>query len=286
MSDAFIGLTPESKLVIENYFAWGKAKREKFERDLSFQSENFAHGNVFDNTFSQEDVKTKLRAHLELLKVSLNEEASYQSMAAAQLMRSVLLEADKQRIPIPVDPLAVLNNMAGTNALEAAESRMFSQGPKGKLQPLSGVDTGNETAKQLAAAHQEIRALNDKVRVLQEQHSRAMADRANTHAMAGAADNRADSAALNSQLTMQQSQAFAQTMEVQLQECKMQLLASQKEMGEKLARSAQFQNLQQMLRQKNDTVKAMRVELQRYDPAAAARIAGNTDDFVEDEDED
>ena len=290
MSDVYLGLSNESRKIIESYLGWSKSQRDSFGRDLDFETRSFGDAQVLDNTYSREEVNGLLRNHMELLKACMEKEAHSRAIASAQLIRAVVLEADKNRVQITVDAAQVLSNLGGQSELEKAESRMFNS--KGRLAPLSGIDTGNETAKQLIQAHEEIRGLNDKLRKAQEQFAAAMADRSNLYQETSRVQQQMSEAERQAQLEAERAAGMAQMTQQEANALKNELASLRdelarlnREMTERLSKSTQFQNLQQMMRQKNDQLKAMRSELMRYDPSAAARLAGVENDEP-DEDED
>eukprot|EP00658_Telonema_sp_P-2_P046204 TRINITY_DN34316_c0_g1_i1.p1 TRINITY_DN34316_c0_g1~~TRINITY_DN34316_c0_g1_i1.p1 ORF type:complete len:189 (-),score=73.84 TRINITY_DN34316_c0_g1_i1:81-647(-) len=187
------------------------------------------------------------------------------------------------------------------------------QGPKGKLLPLSAVETGGEAGKRLAEANAEIQRLHQKMAVMTQQMQSVMGDKSGmTDAMMNLQDNLGSEAARASALKRQLEEEAARknnntaaapaagvvtntvtnTVEVSskqdqdtIRALRKDIAQLNKDMSAKLNQSTQFINMKKILTEKNSQVKELRKRLMMYDPTFAASFGGGDDDLVEEEDD-
>lgn len=277
----FAGLEPRSKSIVESYFLWSRQKREKFGRDIDFDSKAYTDARATRATYDKEEVQAIIAGHLDVLKASIEKQEHFHSMASAELIRTVLLEADKHRLAFNINGTEVLGNVSALTALEAAEQKMIGAS-KGRLAPITSAEKGDEGARALIKSHDEIRSLNDQVRRLQEQLARAAKEMSDAQSNRLAVQDRLLETESSLAGTTRQTREEAQRDATQLSKLRSEVATLNREMNEKLAASRQFQNLKMMLTEKNAQVKRLRAALMRFDPTAA----GEDDDIAaEDDDE-
>jgi leucine zipper transcription factor-like protein 1 len=251
MNDVLTGLSNESKSILDAYLNWAKIRNDKFARDLEFEANTFREGNLLTQTYNRAEVETVLRGQLSVLVHSLEKQHQFITNSSAELCRSILHEADRNRIPLNINAVECLQNATAVSAMEMHEQRLLG-GPKGKLAPLTSIDTGGEAGRQLGEANDVIRALNEKVRRLTEQYTLLMQERSNytsanfasQESYGGSAEDQQTLAALRSELAQSQS-----------------------DLELKVNSTPQVQQLKKMLNEKNAQIKSLRERLTRCDPS-------------------
>lgn len=258
MADVLSGLSNESKSILDAYLHWAKIRNDKFARDLEFEANTFREGNLLTQTYNRAEVEAVLRGQLDVLVHSLEKQHQFITNSSAELCRSVLHEADRNRIPLNINAVECLQNATAVSAMEMHEQRLLG-GPKGKLAPLTSVDTGGEAGRQLAEANEVIRALNEKVRRLTEQYTLLMQERSSF-----------TSATFTSQESYSMSAADQQT----LAALRSELAQSQSDLELKVNNTPQVQQLKKMLGDKNAQIKSLRERLARCDPTFSSTADG------------
>jgi leucine zipper transcription factor-like protein 1 len=256
MSDVLAGLSNESKSILDAYLNWAKIRHDKFGRDLEFEANTFRTGNLLSQTYSRAEVEAVLRGQFDVLVHSLEKQHQFITNSSAELCRSVLHEADRNRIPLNINAVECLQNATAVSAMEQHEQRLLG-GPKGKLAPLTSIDTGGEAGKQLAEANEVIRTLNEKVRRLTEQYTALMQDRSR------------NSDAFSHQDSLFQTSTSAEDLQT-LAALRGELAQSQSDLLQKVNNTPQFQQLKKMLGDKNAQLKALRARLAVCDPTYSA----------------
>ena len=300
-------LQPASAAVLSQYQAWGKQVQAKYHRDLEYSSSAYAEGRLFDGQYGRAEVDSILKQHFQTLQTEVQKNHEHAVDSTSQLLKVLLCECDRHRVPITFDPQQLLHSVSGTqvSALELAEANVLARGGgvagKRGLAPLSAADKGDQTAKQLQSAQDEIARLNEKCRNLQQAVSDAAAERSKAKesflqvqdSVATYETELGHARAMNAeelQATIQRQQQQLQAQQAQVQEAERraagmghELTQLQHDMQGRLAQSSQFQNLKRMMAEKNEQVRALRQALSRYDPSAAM---GGDDDIEAADDDD
>jgi len=251
MSDILAGLTNESKGILEAYLNWSKLRHDKFSRDLEFEAKSFRDDSLLQQTYSQTEVATLLDNQFRLIQHSLEKNDQFIRSSSAELCRNILTEADKHRLHLHLNAVECLQNATAVSAMEQHESRLMG-GPKGKLAPLTTVETGGEAGKQLAEANDVIRHLNEKLRRITEEYTKVMNEKsAQTQKVLQAQDD---------------VKGTAETAQLRLQ-----LEMAQKDLHAKVNATPQFIQLKKLLDQKNTQVKSLRERLANFDPSFAGQ---------------
>jgi leucine zipper transcription factor-like protein 1 len=250
MSDVLAGLSNESKAILDSYLSWAKIRHDKFGRDLEFEATTFRSGNLLSQTFNKAEVEAVLQGQLHVLVHSLEKQHQFITNSSAELCRTVLLEADRNRIPLNINGVECLQNATAVSAMEQHEQRLLG-GPKGKLAPLTSIETGGEAGRQLAEANEMIRTLNEKVRRLTDQYTQLMQSRSS-----------ADAAVAQSSVQYGASVEDQQLMA----ELRSELSQTQNDLQQKVNNTPQFQQLKKMIGDKNAQLKALRARLAVCDP--------------------
>ena len=262
MADVLTGLSNESKSILDAYLHWAKLRHDKFGRDLDFEANTFRTGNLLSQTYSRPEVEAVLRGQLDVLIHSIEKQHQFITNSSAELCRCVLLEADRNRIPLNVNAVECLQNATAVTAMEQHELRLLG-GPKGKLAPLTTVETGGEAGRHLAESNEVIRGLNEKVRRLTDQYTALMQER-----------GRYSSDVFALQDSLQASQQALDTASTEEQRSisalRNELAQSQKDLLQKVNNTPQFLQLRKMLGDKNAQLKALRARLAVCDPTYTA----------------
>jgi leucine zipper transcription factor-like protein 1 len=269
------GLSSESRVVLDAYHRWARVRQESFSRELAFEADSFAAGNLLQVSFNRHEVEEILRGQLGVLSASVAKHMQLMEDASADLCSAILYEADVHRMPISVDAASVLSKAVGSDALE----KKLVGGPKGKLAPLTAVETGGEAGRQLGVASDEIRRLNEKVKQLTVQLSNVMSDKSQvTSEMLALRDQ----LQRNQQMIDQQSANAAVGVydSAALEQLRAEVAKSNAEMSNRLSQTTQYRQIKSVIEKKNREIRELRSLLSRYDPAYA-HIA---DDLDEEED--
>ena len=310
------GLSQASRVVLDSFESWGRIARDQASRDSDFEARTFLDNQLLSSStsgFNKSDVEAILRGQLQLLNSS-QEKSSYNMInASAELCRAVLREADKYSVPLQIDASKILADASskGTYVSEQAghQNSLLMQGPKGKLAPLSAVETGGEAGKRLAEANAEIQRLHSKMAAMAQQMQSVMGDKSGmTDAMMNLQDNLGSEAARASALKRQLEEEAARkaatpaasapitntvtkTVEVSskqdqdtIRALRKEIAQLNKDMSAKLNQSTQFINMKKILTEKNSQVKELRKRLMMYDPTFAASFGGDDDLIEEDSD--
>ena len=258
MSEVLSGLSNESKSIIDAYLHWAKLRHDKFRRDLEYEANAFRTGNLLSQTYNRSEVEAVLTGQLEVLIHSLEKQHQFITNSSAELCRCVLYEADRNRIPLNVNAVECLQNATAVTAMEQHELRLLG-GPKGKLAPLTTVETGGEAGRQLAEANEVIRTLNEKVRRLTDQYTALMQER-----------SRYSSDVFTLQDSLQATQhaldAAATDEQRAISSLRNELAQSQRDLQQKVNNTPQFLQLRKMLADKNSQLKVLRARLAVCDP--------------------
>ncbi len=256
MSDVLAGLSNESKAMLDAYLSWAKIRHDKFGGDLVFEANTYRSGNLMSQTYSKAEVEAVLQGQLNVLVHSLEKQHQFITNSSAELCRSVLHEADRNRIPLNINAVECLQNAAAVSAMEQHEQRLLG-GPKGKLAPLTSIETGGEAGRQLSEANEMIRTLNEKVRRLTDQYTQLMQERSRYTSEAFAVQSSAQYG-----VSADDQKAMA--------DLRSELSQTQYDLQQKVNTTPQFQQLKKMLGDKNAQLKALRARLAVCDPTYSA----------------
>lgn len=272
-------LSHESQKVLEPYFAWARQGRDKFNNDFDFESKNFKSSRLLNSTYSSFEVDQLLTDHAQVLYLTASKEQEYVCASTGELMKELLLGMDRYQVPpsLPAPAMTILGNRA-ILAVEMADTKTLKT--QRTLAPLTALDRGDETARQLVIANEEKKKLQDKVKLLMQQLSDLMRERSShTETVAALNDTRGQ---LESQLSMTAQMSHEQLHQVLMEkdtlirdrDARIAQLGSEismlnRDMAGKLSQSSQFQNLKAMMSDRNAEVNRLRSCLRRYDPAAA-----------------
>ena len=263
--DLYAGLTNESRAILEAYLQWGRLRLEKFSRDLSYETQAYADGNLLQASYSPGDVTQVLRGQVSMINASLEKQLAFVNHASAALMRAVLYEADRHRIPLEVNAPEVLGNTGAQTAVEQHEQRLVG-GPRGKLAPLSAVDMGGEAGRQLAEANDEIRRLNDKVRKMTDQLTSVMNEKSGLVSEIHGLKDQLVKTNQALELSADSGNAGGGDSAGVIQQLRAEVAAANKELVMRVNQTTQFTQLKTLLAKRNDQVKELRAALSRYDP--------------------
>lgn len=269
MADHLSGLTSESKQIIEHFYRWSQLSLDKFKRELSVEASAYTTGNLLreaDRRYTRDEVAALLQGQLTMLQSLVTVQVESSTDAAAELMRSVLRDADRQRLQLTVDASAVLSNAGGVSAM-GKHGRQLLSGPTGRLAPLTVADAGGEAAIRLAEANDEVRRLQRKLQEVTDAYTQVMSDRSsNTTKLLSMQDAMNEKDRLTQELARR---CVGQDGGLQsaVQQLRTEVAEAKRELAVRLNQSTQYQQVKKLLAQRNDQIKAMRQQLARYDPS-------------------
>lgn len=279
--DALAGLTAPSRAVVDQYLKWSRLSLNRFKRELDAEATAYRAGAVSSvQTYSGTDVARMLEGQVALLVGLAESQTTSAAAAAASLLKSVLREADRHRVPLEVDAAAVLGNTGGVAAM-GEHGRKLLGGPGGRLAPLSLADANGEAARQLAEADAEILRLRRKLQEVTDAYTAVMAGRTgDTDRLLSMRDNVAEAERRAAELAARaQGQGGNLQQEVAL--LRQEVSEARRELSTRLNQSTQFQQVKKMLTQRNEQVKLLKHHLAQYNPqlAAQAGAGGGGDDI-------
>lgn len=263
--DPLSGLTSESRAVIDNFFRWSKLSLDKFKCDLTVEAGAFQSGNLWRESYAKDEVAQMLNGQLAMLLGVVDTQVDSTTAASAELMRAVLRQADLQRLTLTVDTMAVLNNAGGVNAM-GEHGRQLMSGPTNRLAPLTLAEAGGEAARQLAEANAEVRRLQGKLQQVTDAYTQVMngrsSDTANLLSMQDAMNDKERQAAeLASRCQSQDPNLLSA-----VQALRSEVAEAKRELATRLNQSTQYQQVKQLLAERNQQIKTMRQELAAYNP--------------------
>jgi DNA repair exonuclease SbcCD ATPase subunit len=280
--------------ILNTYDGWAAQRTTRVTSELEFEGQSYRDSRLANDTaYGRAEVATMLSEQLRaVIGVAVKEQEALAASSRA-LVKTILAENDRQRVPVEIDATAALNQGTHISAIEAAEQRVAAKGPA-RLGALPSLNSGDAQAKQLSEAHEEIRRLNERMRAMQQRFEEAMNDRSKLNQdvlsmqdTIGSISKEKEQLTVAQQQQLQQQHAQMQQQNAmyrgEVQSMRQQLVDAQKELTGKLSQSTQFLTLKRMLNEKNDLAKQLRASLMRYDPAAAA-IGGSDDIEAEDDD--
>jgi hypothetical protein len=276
-----------SQEVADTYVSWAKQTSDRFCGDLEFESKSFQASRVFEQPYNARDVQLLLDDQCAALVGSVKKDAAVSHEAAANLMKAIMAEMDRQRVPISVDTMNALNAATSMSAVEKAEQALLQRKQNASLAPLTAIDKGDSTAKQLVVANEEIRRLHKAQRDMQQQLSAVLSDKSqlagSVHSLQDTQDALRSASAENSAAMAGQLQQRSEMSAAAVLKLQQDLAVANSELNGKLAQSMQFVSLKAMLLEKNAVVRQMRAALARYnDPLANG---GDSDIEAEDDDD-
>ncbi|KAK7198020.1 hypothetical protein NESM_000757400 [Novymonas esmeraldas] len=269
--DPMGGLTSESRTVVDSFFRWSRLSLDKFKRDLTVEASAFQSGNVWRETYTKAEVAQMLSGQLALLLGVVDTQMEGTTAASAELMRAVLREADLQRLVLHVDATAVLNNAGGVNAM-GEHGRQLLSGPTGRLAPLTLAEAGGEAARQLSEANAEVRRLQAKLQQVTDAYTQVMGGRSSDTAnLLSMQDAMNDKERLATELARRCS-GQDPSLSAAVQGLRAEVAEAKRELATRLNQSTQYQQVKQLLAQRNAELKAMRQRLAAFDPSFAQRV--------------
>lgn len=264
MSDPYAGLTSESRTIIDSFFRWAKLSLDKFKRDLGVESSAYQSGNLLRPTYTRDEVVLMLNGQMTMLQGLVDTQMDGTTAASAELMRAVLREADRQRLVLQLDATAVLNNIGGVNAMGEHGRRLLG-GPTGRLAPITLAEAGGEAARQLEEANNEVQRLRGKLQEITDAYTQVMSNRssdtANLLSMRDAMDSKEQ---LANELA-RRCEGQDQTLQAAVQSLRAEVAEAKRELSTRLNQSTQYQQVKQLLAQRNQQLKEMRQRLCAYD---------------------
>lgn len=255
MTDVLLGLSADSRTILDCYLRWSSLARENLRRGVSFDASSHNAGNLLRETYTLDELKEILNGHTAVLLHSLDARVERFVASSAELLRGVLGDADRQRVAIKVDASALLD---GPASLLSGHERQLLAGPRGRLAPLTVADVGGEARRQLEESGEEMRRLREKLHDIANHHGQA-------------AGTRAGDAGVSSLTTVDGLRA--------------ELAAAKKELNTRLNHSTQYQQLKGILAKKNEQIKALRARLALHDPEFLRDGEAVAGDIVVDEDD-
>ncbi|KAG5511756.1 hypothetical protein GH5_08066 [Leishmania sp. Ghana 2012 LV757] len=264
--DPFSGLSSESRNVIDDFFRWSRLSLDKFKRDLAVEASAFQSGNLLREQHTKAEVSQMLNGQLALLLGVMDTQMEGTTAASAELMRAVLREADRQRLGLSIDVKTVLNNAGGVNAM-GEHGRQLLSGPAGRLAPLTLEAAGGEAARQLAEANTEVRRLQRKLQQVTDAYTQVMSGRSSdTATLLSMQDAMNDKERLAAELA-RRCQGQDPSLTAVVQELRAEVAEAKRELATRLHQSTQYQQVKQLLGQRNEQLKEMRERLAAYDPS-------------------
>ncbi|KAG5511154.1 hypothetical protein JKF63_07096 [Porcisia hertigi] len=277
--DPLSGLTSESRNVIDNFFRWSRLSLDKFSRDLRVEASAFQSGNLWRENYTNAEVSQMLNGQLALLLGVVDTQMEGTTAASAELIRAVLREADLQRLTLSIDTTAVLNNAGGVHAM-GEHGRQLMSGPAGRLAPLTLQEAGGEAARQLAEANAEVRRLQAKLQRVTDAYTQVMGSRSSDTAhLLSMQDAMNDKERIATELS-RRCQGEDPSLKSAVQELRAEVAEARRELATRLNQSTQYQQVKQLLAQRNEQLKEMRGRLAAYDPL----FANNGDDIAPEDD--
>lgn len=204
------GLTDTSKNIIDQFFKWSKLSLDKLHRNLLAEASTYGYGTLpgDQQTFTQAEVKQILGGQLDLISGYVTQQVDCMRDCVAEVMRAVLAEADRLRVPINVDIQAILGNAGGVGAMRA-HGRALMDGPNMQLKPLTLEMAGGEASRQLMEANAEISRLRVKMQQLSDRYQQVMTNKS---------DETSQLLSTTERLEQQERQAASLQYEVQQQQ--------------------------------------------------------------------
>lgn len=277
--DPLSGLTSESRNVIDGFFRWSRLSLDKFKRDLTVEAGAFQSGNLWRESYAKAEVAQMLNGQLALLLGVVDTQMEGTTAASAELMRAVLREADRQRLVLSIDATTVLNNAGGVNAM-GEHGRQLMSGPTGRLVPLTLAEAGGEAARQLAEANAEVRRLQSKLQQVTDAYTQVMSGRSSDTAnLLSMQDAMNDKERLAAELA-RRCQGQDPSLTAAVEGLRAEVAEAKRELATRLNQSTQYQQVKQLLAQRNEQLRALRQRLAAYDPSFGHR----TDDIAAEDD--
>lgn len=280
--EALAPLTFSSRQVLEPFYVWAKQGRERFHIDFDFEAQNFQSGRLVQSTYNSFEVGQILNDQKQALLLAAVREEECIALASGEVMKELLLELDRNQIQSHVATMSLLGNRA-ISAVEASEQKILKS--QRSLAPITALDRGDETARQLVQVHEEKRKLQEKLRLVTDQLTSVMREKSQFNDQVAQLSDREgvlqQQLSMTAQMSHEQLQHVLQERDRTIAGLQQQVAGLTREMSEKLSQSSQFINLKNMLAERNAQVQHLRLHLRRYDPAAAG-----ADDDIEATDDD
>lgn len=272
-----------SRSIIEAYFGWSRQIRDRATMDRKFEITSFKEGRLRDTTYNVSEVANLLDDAASLQEASIVKDLESLTLSSAHLLAALCKAAEVQFIPLQVDATEILNATVSLTAVELAEQRTgtFSR-------QLAPIDRGDNTAKQLVLAHEEIRRLNEKLRLSSQQLSQVLQEKSQLtqelFSLRDAVQQASAEFTSNRQDNVVASRAIIESNQQTIASLRSEVAALQRELTGKLAHTSQFITLKNLLAEKNHQVKEMRTLLQQYCPGMYADANAADDIEIEDDD--
>lgn len=280
---------PDTNRIVDSYSTWCNQREERLMADIRFDGQTFRDGRLRDNNYSREEVRDLMDGLLGVAVATALKGVNDTATCSMALLRAVFSETDRQRVPIHVDAERVLDaaTTEALTAVERAEQKLASVGSRSALAPITALDRGDNTAKQLVDAQREIQRLNEKMRAMSAEYAQAMQQRSQLNENVLTMQ---DTMSLMQQDVSNMTQAQQMELQQTARHGQQKIVALEREIAQlnadmtgKLSASSQFQSLKKMLYEKNEMVKQLRAALSKYDPSAAY---GGDDDIEAADDDD
>ncbi|EPY28025.1 hypothetical protein AGDE_10588 [Angomonas deanei] len=158
--------------------------------------------------------------------------------------------------------------------------RQLMAGPSSRLAPITVAEAGGEAAKQLAEANAEVRRLQQKLKQVTDAYTQVMSGRsADTEHLLSMQDRMNDRERLAAELA-QRCQGQDPQLGAAVNQLRQEVAEAKRELATRLNQSTQYQQVKQLLAQRNEELKKTRALLCRYDPSFRA----HNDDIAPEDD--
>mmetsp|Transcript_78070 Transcript_78070/g.137760 ORF Transcript_78070/g.137760 Transcript_78070/m.137760 type:complete len:306 (-) Transcript_78070:561-1478(-) len=287
-------LSPASREILHKYFLWSKKKRSLHVKDIEGELYEYKAASLIDESYNKSDVSDILGGLLAILKVTVEKEQKETTQTFAEMLRGVLLSADKVGVELSADVGALDNpGVIGTIGLleknvldgKGALGSLGGLGAKPKLggaAPLAPISAAPEVPAGPSERETELEAenkrLQDKLKTIQQQYTTMMGEKSKLSQELNAIKDGSQADASNAAARVHSLEKELEELKSVLSKKEGEIAAGQKQLTGKLNDSSQFKTLKKLLAQKTQQVKELRTKLQQYEPESSGTIEAPADD--------
>eukprot|EP00996_Jenningsia_fusiforme_P001865 NODE_2721_length_1135_cov_22.240331_g2499_i0.p1 GENE.NODE_2721_length_1135_cov_22.240331_g2499_i0~~NODE_2721_length_1135_cov_22.240331_g2499_i0.p1 ORF type:complete len:305 (-),score=88.18 NODE_2721_length_1135_cov_22.240331_g2499_i0:170-1084(-) len=281
-------LGPGTQEALRKIFQWAKKKRVLHVKDIEGEFFEYRAASLLDDSYNKADVTDILNSLLAILKVTIEKEQRDSSLAFGEIVKQILVQADKAGTPIDVDVIAldtpsVLGRMGSLEKSLPGLPGIGGLGGLGKPgglapKPAALAPIGSTPPAPTGPSENEIKVaeenekMKDKLNKIQQQYTTMMQEKTKqSQELAKLKDSASAGAAADSVMVAKKDEEIA-NLKAQLERKESDIASSQKELTGKISESRQFTTLKKLLAQKTQQVKELRTQLQKYVPEAGATV--------------
>ncbi|CCW61125.1 unnamed protein product [Phytomonas sp. EM1] len=276
----FYDLTAKSKQIIEQFTHWLKIAIDKFKDDLVVECSAFVSANlVFDKTYTKDEVASLFQSQLYIFQDLIDTQIKGIMAASTELVYALLREVDQERLVLQIDTITILNKGGVIDMIP--HGRELLNGPARRLAPLTVQEAGGKVAQQLEDSNNQIRQLRRKLQQVTDAYTQMLNSRSDEAAKVLSIQDTTSGKDRVAVEPAQRCHDRDDDLQKTVQQLRLEVSEAKKELTQRLSQSTQYQQVKNLLAQRNVQLKWMREQLKRYDPLFEIN---EVDDIVIEED--